>query len=382
MDWIRRNWPDLLIGFALLAVISGIVATLLTGGSFFSSRDSSPSREAPQQVAETQDAGRSEAEPGREDGAGTEDTLPGADRTGGGEDEPVDPFAELAELEEQEAADESAAAEAPPEAEQEELPAVVALRPGAPVEADEETEGGGGDAAAEPAGAEEAAGAAEAEAGGSPAESAAADPETDSADSSPAAAVSAGTAPSQAEPYTVGVGAFRTAENAEAQAGVFRQAGFPVILAAQDELSVVLLGPYANRTEAERVRDSVNDGGFDVSAIVYTYQGAGDSTAAAEGAPSTGAPAAPAETDGAADRGGEPAETASAATGNRYLQVGAYSSDGNAAAQREILEELGYGVVERQDGNLIRILVGPYPDGELTDAQDRLAGQGIDSVPY
>ena len=34
MDWIRRNWPDLLIGLALLLVIGGIIATLLNGGNF------------------------------------------------------------------------------------------------------------------------------------------------------------------------------------------------------------------------------------------------------------------------------------------------------------------------------------------------------------
>ena len=35
MDWLRRNWPDLLIGVALVAVIAGIIATLISGGSFF-----------------------------------------------------------------------------------------------------------------------------------------------------------------------------------------------------------------------------------------------------------------------------------------------------------------------------------------------------------
>ena len=42
MDWIRRNWPDLIIGFALLAVIAGIIATLLSGGSFFSFGNAGP----------------------------------------------------------------------------------------------------------------------------------------------------------------------------------------------------------------------------------------------------------------------------------------------------------------------------------------------------
>src|SRR5690606_20145790 len=35
MDWLRRNWPDLMIGVALVAVIAGIIATLISGGSFF-----------------------------------------------------------------------------------------------------------------------------------------------------------------------------------------------------------------------------------------------------------------------------------------------------------------------------------------------------------
>lgn len=35
MDWLRRNWPDLIIGLALIAVMAGIVVTLLGGGVFW-----------------------------------------------------------------------------------------------------------------------------------------------------------------------------------------------------------------------------------------------------------------------------------------------------------------------------------------------------------
>ena len=42
MDWIRRNWPDLVIGVALVSVIGAIVATLMTGGSIFNLVGSSP----------------------------------------------------------------------------------------------------------------------------------------------------------------------------------------------------------------------------------------------------------------------------------------------------------------------------------------------------
>lgn len=375
MDWIRRNWPDLLIGFALLAVISGIVATLLTGGSFFSSGSSTPPP-AQVQAADTRNTERDPPAAAR-DGEGES-----PDRTAAAvaaEDEPVDPFAELAEAE-AEAAAASAAAAAEEDGGQEELPAVVALRPGATADTPAPADGGAGTAGTPPT--QE-----PAEPAGETAAAPAAAPAQESAGAgspvAPAAGVSSGTAPSQAEPYTVGVGAFRAADNAERQAAVFRQAGYPVIVAAQDELSVVLLGPYTNRSEAERIRDTVNAEGFDVDAIVYTYQGGGDSAAAGtEDAAGTAA-----EVPAAAPAAGQPAAaapvpTASAATSGRYLQVGAYSSDGNAAAQRTVLENLGYDVVERQDGNLIRILVGPWPEEQLSGARDRLAGQGIDSVPY
>ena len=36
MDWFRRNWPDLVIGVALVAVVALIVVTLLSGGSLAS----------------------------------------------------------------------------------------------------------------------------------------------------------------------------------------------------------------------------------------------------------------------------------------------------------------------------------------------------------
>ena len=42
MDWIRRNWPDLVIGVALVSVIGAIVATLMTGGSIFNLVGRSP----------------------------------------------------------------------------------------------------------------------------------------------------------------------------------------------------------------------------------------------------------------------------------------------------------------------------------------------------
>ena len=54
MDWLRRNWPDLAIGVALVLVIGAIIATLITGGSIFNigSQSNPPIISAPQAGAQ------------------------------------------------------------------------------------------------------------------------------------------------------------------------------------------------------------------------------------------------------------------------------------------------------------------------------------------
>lgn len=367
MDWIRRNWPDLLIGFALLAVISGIVATLLTGGSFFPIGGGGSQDNPSPTVSQTQNlpgnrnqtnnaaAGQNQStDSGLADLPllGTDDATDSTTDTGIADDGPVDPFAVL-------------------EDDPQELPTVVALRPGASEP--------GADTGEQTAANQGAAAAAEATTDTSPAQ-----PAAQTQQDAPATSqqqVTSGDSPSEAVPYTVGVGAFRDAGNAERQAGVFRQAGYPVVVATQDDLTVVLLGPYATQSEAERVRDAVVSGGFGVSPLVYTYQGEDDGAATSSAAtPEPAATTPPASSPAATDTS-QPEPATSATAAGRWLQVGAYSSPENAAAQADVLEGLGYGVTQQQDGNLIRVLVGPYADGQLAAARDRLAAQGIDSVP-
>ena len=68
MDWIRRNWPDLLIGLALILVISGIIITLLNGGTFNpfgqsgAGTASLPSRPAASEAVETEQLGADDAD--------------------------------------------------------------------------------------------------------------------------------------------------------------------------------------------------------------------------------------------------------------------------------------------------------------------------------
>ncbi|HZW28410.1 MAG TPA: hypothetical protein VFF08_08125 [Trueperaceae bacterium] len=79
MDWLRRNWPDLLIGVALIAVIAGIIATLISGGSFFPVRDRAA--EAPRAttpLTSSQDPGQSAGQPQSSNPAPAQSNQPAA----------------------------------------------------------------------------------------------------------------------------------------------------------------------------------------------------------------------------------------------------------------------------------------------------------------
>lgn len=209
MDWLRRNWPDVLIGIALLVVIAGIVSTLLTGGSpfpFGSGNRAAPPAQTPPAFEAPREEDDSEAAPPILE----EDSVPS-------------PTVEPLPLDEPSAPDAS---------ESEAAPAVE------PVESEA-------------------------------APTAAPEPAPEPAPAQSAADVTPSDNPS--DPYRVSVGAFGARENAERQAVRFRDAGYPVFLASQGDFTIVLVGPYASEAEARVVRDAIDASEPDVDPIIYMY---------------------------------------------------------------------------------------------------------------
>lgn len=355
MDWLRRNWPDLLIGVALVAVIAGIIATLISGGSFFpvgqgarggtnppaaqsgpvttpsqgaQTGTTSPSTGATGGQTDTQGsqgAAQTTTEPGiavLPPAGTTSGTTSGATSTA--TEEPAAPAAST----EEPAAEEPAAADVTP------LPPTgTSTTPAA-------TQG-----AATPA------------APTAPAATATAAPVAASASAEEAS-------------YRVAVGAFGNADNADRLAQQFQAAGYPVLLGTQGDLTIVLVGPYASESEARRVADQVRAGAFGVAdPVVHRFEPeapSGAGAAATASAPTPSTPAAPAA----------PAPAASGA--GRYLQVGAYANRESSLPQRERLEGLGFDVTEVQEGTLVKLLVGPYQGGALSEAKSRLTAEGIE----
>ncbi|HEX7004292.1 MAG TPA: SPOR domain-containing protein [Trueperaceae bacterium] len=319
MDWIRRNWPDMLIGIALIAVIAGIIATLLTGGSFFPLGASQASSSRPEQSSEF--------------------TSPGPVRAA---DEP-EVTRSVAEETPEETPEETrltsqATSDTPSStSESDEGPVTVSALPLPGTGSQQERAAG-----AEPEPEQQ-----------QPSRSA-----SDPAQVNAAAADRPGT-------YRISVGAFSGEENAQRQAQTFREAGYPVFIGTQGNLSIVLVGPYEELSEAERVAARIRGGGFRIEPVIYLFEGDTDSGASSAGRP----------------QAREPAPTAAQATAGRFLQVGAYGTRESSLPQRERLEGLGFEVSERMESGLVKLLVGPFAGDELTEARALLNEQGIDHFP-
>ncbi len=350
MDWIRRNWPDLLIGLALLLVIGGIIATLLNGGNFLpfgrgTTEPASVTSGANTGTTSTPAVSPESTSTGMTNTNGTTNTESGV--------APVDLN--------QPTSTESVSVDG-------QQSTIVAVAPslaapsleGATTDATQAT-----DAAAETVAAT-AENATEAVAG----------------TTTEAAPVAASTTPSA--PYRISVGAFGSAENAERKAQSFRDAGYPVFVGSQGDLSLVLIGPYDSQAEAEQVKSQLQSSGLEANPIVYEFRPEGAaaetvSTPVSETqAPETAA--TPVTTEAAT---APAATTATSAlptnSSGQYLQVGAYGSQEAAAPQRSLLEGLGFSVSSVEEGQFVKLLVGPYDDAALSDAQGRLSAQGIDS---
>lgn len=368
MDWIRRNWPDLLIGVALVAVIAGIVITLLSGGSFslfdrsgtrVATQPSSPPSSNNGSPFQNNTAVTPTAEPTVEPVAPaansvTQDPTPSPDSTtaiapAGSAIEPILPDLPVPEgtVQSTASADVSAATPATPppvtspSVTPQPEPVAAAVTPNTPI---------------------------------------------------PVAAAD------RSAPYRVSVGAFGQRQNAEELADTFRAQGYPVFVAPENNLFITLVGPYTQEADAVQVANRIRTAGSD--ALVYRLPDPEPEApvAAASPAPtpapapavepvataSTPAPAAPTETPIET-----PVATATPATNpdwvNRgvgtLLQVGAYGSLESSLPQRRRLESLGFTVSERFGDGLIRLVIGPFDERELSVVQAQLAVNGIDNFP-
>jgi len=377
MDWLRRNWPDLLIGIALVAVIAGIIATLITGGSFFPVGQSTRTSTPPAQSATTQ----SSAPPA----ASSSTTSPSTSSTPSSTNGASNAAGSSAQAASGGSTNGTAGSGS--------APAGGSAANGGSTAAAPSSGSGGGVAVLPPSdnGSSASSGAASsgAASGGAPSASStasAAPPASSSAATSASPSTPAGNGPGAAAPFRISVGAFSHADYAQRQEQVFKNAGYPVFLADQGDLTIVLVGPYRTQSEADAVAAKIKGGGFGVDPVVYEFKGTQDS-APQPASPSAGGSATSSSSSSSASSATTSSSSttasssATAAGGQRYLQVGAYGSSESAKPQRDKLASMGYQVTERTESGLVKVLIGPFGPDKLQQVQSDLKAAGIDSFP-
>lgn len=352
MDWLRRNWPDLIIGVALIAVIAGIVATLLSGGSFLSfGGPRLGSEDAGAQPPAVQ--GSPNAEPGTGQDAGQPESQANApassadDAQQGSGVEPVAPDLQGGNA----GTDDAQAVEGAREDTPADTPEAAGVDAVAPSEADA------------PPGAEQ-----------------------DTAAQTPGDA-DQGDATIEGTSYRISVGAFTSRESALSVTERYSAEGLPTLIASQGDLSLALVGPYASEEEANRVAQQIiEDGG---EALVYAYESE-SSASESESASQNGSDFAEDDAENTEGDVVAGAVTDTPATDSAegapqsgtFLQAGAFGSSESAQFRREQIEELGYATSERETGaGLVRLFVGPLGPSEIEEAQTQLGTLGIDSFP-
>lgn len=384
MDWLRRNWPDLLIGIALVAVIAGIIATLISGGSFFpfggnrntgttTGQTSGQSTTlttplTPSGSSTTTQSGSS----GSQTGSSTTPSTSGSSTTTSGSTDAQSSGSSISVL----------------------PPAGSTSTTG--------SDTGSSTTTTTPA-----------TTGSATTGTEATTPTTSTLSTTPATTTSSSgstttssttsstistSAAGQGAPYRVSVGAFGSVDNANRQADAFRAAGYPVFLGTQGSLNIVLVGPYDTEAQARAVADRIRaDAALNVTdPTVYMLDNTdSDTSQSTTSSGSSTTTTSPATTSATTTTTTTPATTstttstqpttsattsvpATSASG-RYLQVGAYGSRASSLPQRERVEGLGFVVSEREESGLIKLLIGPFDAAALGQAQARLTAAGVES---
>ncbi len=346
MDWIRRNFPDLLIGLALVVVIGAIIATLLSGGSLFPGgkrntvADILPSSGSSTTLPVTSTATSintgSIAVPVTTD-TNTIDTnitttIPQA------------PIATATGAATNAANSAAAAANA--------LMDVTPLNPSAlpvvVVSGNNETS--------------------------NTTNTAAVSNTVVNTNTSRTVATASG----NNAPYRVSVGAFGNAANANKRVETFKARGYPAFSAKQGSLTLVLVGPYDTQSQANKVAQDIKSSGLEPAANVIKF----NPNAALSSSSSTvnTAPAVSTSTSATTSTSSYNALTAPpvAVSGN-YLQVGAYRTNATAQPLKDKLAKLGFSPQNLEDNNFIKVIIGPFDVNGLKTAQAILKANNLDS---
>jgi cell division septation protein DedD len=166
--------------------------------------------------------------------------------------------------------------------------------------------------------------------------------------------------------YRVAAGSYINLERAKKAVTQLRARGLPAQTFPSATTHVVVVGPYARETSARtafaKVRQLFPD------AILYRPDGTKESYARVNPAPKTPTP-----------QGGSTGAPATFSLDTAYLQVGAFKDSKGATALLNKLKNAGFKPLTKSISGLLRVLVGPLQTNQIQTIRSELKNQGFEA---
>jgi cell division protein FtsN len=169
--------------------------------------------------------------------------------------------------------------------------------------------------------------------------------------------------------YRIATGSYSSLERADKAVRQLKTQGLPAQSFPSGNTYVVVVGPYAReasaRTALTRIKKAFPD------AVLYRPDGTREATARVvtpqpSPKPSGGGTSTPAtfNTDASA-----------------YLQIGAFKDSKSAATLLTKLKDAGFKPLTKSSSGLLRVLVGPFTNEEIKSTRSELKNQGFEAFP-
>jgi cell division septation protein DedD len=166
--------------------------------------------------------------------------------------------------------------------------------------------------------------------------------------------------------YRVAAGSYISLERAKKAVAQLRSRGLPAQTFPSGKTHVVVVGPYAREASAKTAFTKVKQTFPD--AILYRPDGTKEASARVSPAPAK--PVIIPQGGG----GGQPAALETA-----YLQVGAFKDIKGAAALLTKLKNAGFAPFTKNISGLLRVLVGPLQTNQIQTTRSELKNQGFEA---
>ncbi len=168
--------------------------------------------------------------------------------------------------------------------------------------------------------------------------------------------------------YRIAAGSYSSLERAKKAVSQLKTQGLPAQSFPSGNTYVVVIGPYARETSARSALTKVKK--IFPDAVLYRPDGTREASARIVTPKPQPKPS-----------GGGGTSTPATLNASAYLQVGAFKDSKSATALLTKLKDAGFNPLTKSTSGLLRVLVGPFTTDQIKTTRSELKNQGFEAFP-